>query len=305
MSSGAKQILYVAKETVAGTTPNPLTLITLPFVSTSLDANTNITESDTIRDSRMSSGGQVTAMNVSGDIVANMAYGTYDDLLAAAFFGKWVANKLQIGEIRQTFTAVRGFKDAGGYHYFRGLHVSQFGLEIPEEGSIKGTWTFAGLDRSQSPAAPTATITPASTAEEFSNVGVGEIELDGASLKGIACVTSFKFDLNNNLKVQKCLGDGLAVGKQIETKVDISGSFVAAFGDKAAEIYEKQFTNGKLKLKIPFGDGDNNYILTIPRLTVTGSLPSGSSTDLLQITFNFKAEVESPYITRVPKAVGP
>lgn len=305
MSSGARQVIYLAAEQTPGVLPTSPAWKTLPFVSTSLGAQVNKTDSDTISDGRIGRGGVPTSMEVAGDIQVNAAYGTYDDLLAAAFFNEWGGtgkNELTIGTTRKTFHAVRGYTDIENYQTFKGLHVAKFNLEIPDEGQIKLTFGFQGMSREKSATKPAGTIAPAQLSEEFTNVGVGELKVDGVSLKGVACVTAFSLELDNGINVQRCLGDGLNVGKLLEGKAAITGSFTAAWSQKSAEIYEKQFANGKISLEIPFGDAaGNQYILTLPVLTVTGELPSGSATDLLSATFNFTVQDESPKLKRVPK----
>lgn len=302
MSSGAKQVVYLTAETQIGTTPARPTWTTLPFKSSSLDGTANKTDSDTIVDGRIGRGGVITRMEVGGDLEVNAAYGTYDALLEAAFYNQWSDNALTIGSTRKTFSVVRGYTDITNYHTFTGCHLSRLKIDIPEEGLITFSFGMAGLNRSQANTAPSGTISPAALSEELTNVGVGELKADGATLKGVACVTAFSFELDNGLKVQNCLGNGLAAGKQIEGKASIKGSFEVAWSQKAAELYEKQFANGKLALEIPFGDAaGNKYILSLPVVTITGRLPSGGSEDLLKTTFEYMVQDQSPTLRRAPK----
>lgn len=302
MSSGAKQVLYIVPETAVGTVPASPKWATLPFKSVSLDGAPNKTESDTVADGRIGRGGFITGLEIGGDIEANAAFGTYDALLEAAFFKDWTADALSVGETRKTFSAVRGYRDIGNYHTFNGLHVAKFALDIPEEGLVTFKFTMAGLARSQANAAPAGTIAAAALAEEFTNVGVGEITLDGTVLRGVACVTAFSFELDNGMKAQKCLGGGLSVGKQLEGRTTIGGSFTVAWSQKSAEIYEKQFANAKLALLIPFGDAaGNKYELSLPAVTVKGSLPSGGADDLLSTQFEYTVQDASPVLRRIAK----
>ena len=300
MSSGSKQVLLVVAETVVGITPTTPNWVVLPFKGCSLDATVDKTESDTIIEGRIGRGGLPTSMNVAGDIEVNAACKVYDDLLEAAFFGKWTNHLLTVGSTRKTFSVVRGYADIVNYHTFKGCHVAKWSLNIPETGQITMSFGLAGLTRSQANQVPAGTVGKAVLADELTNVNVGELTVDGQSLKGIACVTSFSFELDNGLQAQRCLGDGLSVGKQIEGKAVMSGSFTVAWSGKSAEMYEKQFTNGKLALAIPFGDAaGNKYVLTIPVVTITGALPSGGGGDLLSTTFNFTVQDESPTLKRV------
>ena len=302
MSSGAKQSLYIVAEAAAGTTPNNPKWATLPFKSLSLDGAPNKTESDTVVDGRIGRGSYITGLEIAGDIEANASLATYDALLEAAFFNEWKTDALSVGEVRKTFSAVRAYRDIGNYHTFKGLHVAKFALDIPEEGLITFKFTMAGLERSQANAAPAGTVAAAALAEEFTNVGVGEITLDGTPLRGVACVTAFSFELDNGMKAQKCLGAGLSAGKQLEGRATISGSFTVAWSQKSAEIYEKQFANGKLALVVPFGDAaGNKYELSLPVVTVKGSLPSGGADDLLSTQFEYTVQDVSPVLKRVAK----
>ncbi|RPD86271.1 hypothetical protein EGK75_09115 [Neisseria weixii] len=303
MSSGAKQVVYFVPEVAIGTTPALAKWKTLPFKTISLDGKVNKTDSDTITDGRVGRGGLPTSMEVSGDLEVNAAYGVYDELLEAAFFNTWNDNALTVGTARKTFSVARGYTDIDVFHIFTGCHLSRFALSIPEEGLITLTFGLAGLNRTQKTGAPVGTISPAVLSEEFTNVGVGELTIDGQSLRGVACVTAFNFELENGLQVQKCLGDGLASGKQLEGKATMTGSFTCAWSPKASvDIYEKQFTNGKLAIKIPFGDAaGNRYELELPMVTVTAELPSGGADDLLQTTVNFTVQDQSPILRRVPK----
>ena len=68
MSSGIKQLVQYAPETVVGTTPSPFARTTLPFTTTSLDAAPTTTESNTIKDSRIASGTYVTGIDYTGTL---------------------------------------------------------------------------------------------------------------------------------------------------------------------------------------------------------------------------------------------
>ena len=53
MSSGAKQLVQIAKETVIGTVPSPFARQTLAFTDISLNQSVEKTESASITDSRL------------------------------------------------------------------------------------------------------------------------------------------------------------------------------------------------------------------------------------------------------------
>lgn len=303
MSSGAKQLVQIAKETVIGTVPSPFARQTLAFTDISLNQSVEKTESASITDSRLQQSSMITSAEYSGELSAEAQYGAYDDLMAAAAFNAWATNVLTFGgTTRQTFSVLFGYTDIANYHTFSGLHVNTFGIDIPESGLIGLTFGFMGTKRTPAAAAPAGTITPASTNPRMSNISVGDLLVDGASVKGTACITAFSFNWDNSMQVQKCLGAGLEVGAILEMSAKGTGSFTMAWSAKAAEFYEKQFTNATISLSIPITDtSGNKYVLNIPKVELTAPLATGGKDGLLNTTFEYTVVDQAPTITRTPK----
>ena len=303
MSSGAKQLVQIAKETVIGTVPSPFARQTLAFTDISLNQSVEKTESASITDNRLQQSSMITSAEYSGELSAEAQYGAYDDLMAAAAFNAWATNVLTFGgTTRQTFSVLRGYTDIANYHTFSGLHVNTFGIDIPEAGLIGLTFGFMGTKRTTAAVAPVGTITPASTNPRMSNISVGDLLVDGVSVKGTACITAFSFNWDNSMQVQKCLGAGLEVGAILEMSAKGTGSFTMAWSTKAAELYEKQFTNGNISLSIPITDtAGNKYVLNIPKVELTAPLATGGKDDLLNTTFEYTVVDQAPTLTRTPK----
>lgn len=303
MSSGAKQLVQIAKETVIGTVPSPFARQTLAFTDISLNQSVEKTESASITDNRLQQSSMITSAEYSGELSAEAQYGAYDDLMAAAAFNAWATNVLTFGgTTRQTFSVLRGYTDIANYHTFSGLHVNTFGIDIPEAGLIGLTFGFMGTKRTTAAVAPVGTITPASSNPRMSNISVGDLLVDGASVKGTACITAFSFNWDNSMQVRKCLGAGLEVGAILEMSAKGTGSFTMAWSTKAAELYEKQFTNGNISLSIPITDtAGNKYVLNIPKVELTAPLATGGKDDLLNTTFEYTVVDQAPTLTRTPK----
>lgn len=303
MSSGAKQLVQIAKETVIGTVPSPFARQTLAFTDISLNQSVEKTESASITDSRLQQSSMVTSAEYSGELSAEAQYGAYDDLIAAAAFNAWIANVLTFGgTTRQTFSILLGYTDIANYHTFSGLHVNTFGIDIPESGLIGLTFGFMGTKRTPAAVAPAGTITPASSNPRMSNISVGDLLVDGTSVKGTACITAFSFNWDNSMQVQKCLGAGLEVGAILEMSAKGTGSFTMAWSAKAAEFYEKQFTNGNISLSIPITDtAGNKYVLNIPKVEISAPLATGGKDDILNTTFEYTVVDQAPTLTRTPK----
>lgn len=310
MSSGARQSLSYAKETITGVTPTPFDRKTLPFTTTSLDAATTKEDSTTILDSRLAQQGAITAVDYTGDIETELRFGLFDDFIAAAAYNSWVTDSPAPdsdtvtfgGDLRQTFSIVRGYDDISNYHTFRGEHVNTWTLTVPESGIVTTSFGMIGLGRTKSDTLPTGTVTTTSPLPPtFSSVSVEDIQIDDVTLVGVACVTAFDFTWDNTAQTQRCLGGGLDIGAIIATLANGTGSFDLAWSVKGADYYEKQFTNTTLKISVGLIDGlGNKYLLVLPKVEITATLPSGGNGDILQATFEYRAVEEAPTLTRTP-----
>lgn len=307
MSSGAKQLLQIAKETTVGTTPATFARQTLAFTEVSLNQSVDKTESASIVDNRLQQASMITSAEYSGDIKAEAQYGAYDDLFAGVAFNNWATNVLTFGgTTRQTFSALLGYTDIANYHTFAGLHVNTLDITIPESGLITFGFGFMGMKRTPASAAPAGTITAASTNPKMSNISVGDILVDGVSVKGKACITSFSFKWDNSMQVQKCLGSGLEIAAILETVAKGSGNFEMAWASESAKIFEKQFTNATISLSIPITDtAGNKYVLLVPKVELKATLPTGGNSDILKSSFEYTVVEQAPTITRTPIVVGP
>lgn len=303
MSSGSQQGLSYAIETAVGETPTPFNRKKLRFTSATLDGSVTGTQSEEIRDNLISSGEYKTSAAYQGEVVGELSFGTYDDLLAAAFHNEWVANVLKIGNVRKTLSVLREYKDAGGYHVFKGMQVTAMTLEVPEEGLITVTFTMQGQGRNPVTfTLPVGTVAESTTTDPMTNVGVGEIVIDGDVMTDVACVTAVSMTIEFTTAAQKCLGKGLSAGKIMATGVNITGSLTLAWGDDAAGLNELKYTNTPITFNFPMSDeAGNKYTLEVPEATTAGTLPTGSRADLLQYQMEYTVRNQSPILTRVPK----
>lgn len=308
MSSGAKQILQVARETTIGITPVPFNRQTLECTDVTIDGTVTKESSNSIADTRIARSSMITGAEYAGDIVIEAKFSPLvQDLMAAAAFNNWNGDVLTFGgDIRQTFSVLRGFKDVNDYHLFRGVHVNTFGIEIPETGLITMTFGVMALGRSNTDTIPVGTVTAADDNPKMSNVSVGDILIDGASQAGISCLTAFSFNWDNSMQIQRCLGNGIDPKKILEMVAAGTGSFTAAWSRNTSDMYEKQFTNKTISLRVPITDSEGNgYEILIPKAEITASLPSGGNSDTLSASFEYTIVDEAPTITRIPAPVTP
>lgn len=300
MSSGAKVVSHIIKEVAPGVTPTTGTWDTLRLTGNALTPTVNTEVSDEITDTRLSQGSVATSIDIGGDLTAEFSFGSFDQLLEAAFYSTWNNDVLRVGDTRNTYSVTKGYTDVGVYGLFKGAHVSTFALDIPSEGKVTATFNLACLDYTDSEA-PIVTVPNAPTTTPFlSNINVGTILVDGQSLEGLACVSAMTINLDNSLQTQRCLGaEGLGPGAHIATEAAITGSITLAWSKRAWQIWKNTFTRLPIAVVFPITDSlGNSYTFNFPAVEVDGELPSGGKRDLIEVTLNYTVAKQSPTITR-------
>ncbi|WP_247842267.1 phage tail tube protein [Pseudomonas sp. MWU12-3103b] len=301
MSSGAKVVSHIIPEVTPGVTPTG-TWDTLRLTGNALTPTVNTQVSDEITDTRLSQGSVATSIDIGGDLTAEFSFGSFDQLLEAAFYGNWAGNVLSVGDTRHTFSIAKGYDDVGVYGVFKGAHVSTFALDIPSDGKITATFNMACLDYTDSETSIVVSPNAPTTTPFLSNNNVGTILVNGQSLEGVACVSAMTVNLDNSLQTQRCLGsDSLGPGAHIATEAAITGSITLAWSKRAWEIWKNTFTRAPIGVVFPITDSlGNKYTFNFPAVEVDGELPNGGKRDLIEVTLNYTVAKVSPTITRVP-----
>ena len=302
MSSGAKVVSAIAVQADKDTIPQSGWKI-LPVVSNGLTVSTSLTESETIAGGRIAKSGMVTGGEISGDIETELMFGVYDDLLAAAFWSDWVVgatgapDTLKIGSTKKMFAVTKDFTDINVNHIFKDCVVNSLSLEVDAESLVKVKFGMMGLGYASSDAtsfAKSPTATP--DGKKASGLSIGTIKVDGAQI-GV-CVEAFKFELDNQAEVQKCLGDNIYGGNILAMLANASGSLTLAYSQAAHNIIKEQLTGRTFSLEVPIQFDTKKYVIKIPKMQVSGEIPNPSGKDLVTVDVNYTVVDESPVIER-------
>lgn len=302
MSSGARVTSYIIPEVTPGVTPVSGTWDTLRLTGNAMTPTVNTATSDEISAGRVSQGSVVTSIDIAGDLTAEFSFGSFDQLLEAAFYGQWSSNVLTIGDVRHTFSIAKNYMDVGVYSLFKGAHVSTFSLDIPSDGKLTATFNMACLDYTDSDTPIVASPADPTVTPFLSNGNVGTILVDGQSLEGSACVSAMSIKLDNSLQAQRCIGSNkMGPGAQIATEAAITGSITLAWSAKAWGIWKNTFTRAPIAVQFPVTDSlGNKYTFDFPAVEVDGELPNGGKRDLIEVTLNWTVSKQAPTITRAP-----
>lgn len=301
MSSGSSVRTHYAPQTTIETTPVS-GWKTLPVITNGLTVNTTLTDSEILGAGRMKTAGMVTGGEIAGDISSELMFGTFDDLIAAAFWSDWQTDVLSVGSDRKFFAVAKDFEDINAYYLFKGVHVNTFSLEIGTDSLVSVNFGLMGLGFETSKTASLAkTPTAAVTGDKASGLSIGEIKSGGAPI-GV-CVESFSLEIDNQAEIQKCLGPNMYGGNVLAMLANITGSMTLAFSPKAYDLLEMQRTGTITSIEIPINfPGGKSYTINLPKIQISGDIPSPSPTDIVTAEVTFTVVDESPTITRVTGA---
>lgn len=304
MSSGAKVRTAYAMQTDKDTLPAPATFKVLPNITNGLNNTTTLTDSEMLNGSRVKTSGMVTSGEISGDLSAELLYGTYDDLLSAAFWSDWTAadtdpSQLTIGDTRKFMAITKDFIDINAFYAFKGVHVNKLTIEVTTDGIVKVTFGLMGLGyETQKTVSYALGAIPATNGLKASGMSVGDILHNGSPIN--VCVEAFTFELDNQSEIQKCLGSNMYGGNIHAMIANANGSMTIAFSETAYDILELQRTGGTMSIEVPitFSDG-TGYTIVVPKAQISGDIPSPSGTELVTAEVTYMAVDVSPIIKRI------
>lgn len=277
----------------------------LPYVSTSLTATYETTQSETIRDTRVQSKGMVSKASAQGDVTAEFFYGTYDDFMAGAAYSEWANNVLTFGGTTEKIFAIDRFnKDVGISHLFLGCAVNTFKMSVSDGklldlvfGLMARSYQNKSDDTQFASAIVSAgELTPASV------LTVKDFKINGALTNGVACVKAFDLEVNNNITQTSCIGTGdIFAGGLAEMKQTVTGNLTLAYGKQSQEYVNAQIKGDTLSIEFTVHfEGKGDYTFNLPNIQVSGDVPSGGGGDILDQAFTFTAVSTPITITRVP-----
>lgn len=301
MSSGAKVSTAWIREVTPGVTPagawNVLTRTSFGVIP-----SYNTAENNEIGEDRMSQGTSQTTVDVAGDVGTKMRYGALDDFMASCFGKDWNNNVLTMGNDRISFSLGYYAADVGIAGKATGAQVATMNIQVPNDGEIEVTTTFAATGWQDKADDTNFILTP--VAEAFQR-RYGFKDVSGLKLNGVqvgdnnVCVDTFNLQFDNAVQTQRCIGNGNPfAGNIIPTIFTPSGSITLSWSKTAYELWKQQQTGDAISFEFTLGNADGAYDFLIPEMEISGSWPDGGATDIIQVELTYTARRVSPTITR-------
>lgn len=281
-SQGSRTQLAYVSESTYGTTPATPAMVSLPFVTHSVDLTKTRVQSAEITPDRMPRIDRHGQRTVTGDISVEMRPADYDFLLEDALFGSFSSNVLNTGTTVSSFTLEDGALDITQYRAFTGCMVNTMQMSIAPNQMTTATFGIIGKNMTQSTSPLDASLTAASNNEPFDSFS-GAISEGGST---IAYVNTIDFTLNNNLNPTFALG--AVTTPQMEFGMStLEGTMTVFYQDAALITKFLNETESSLSIVLDDRVAGLNYTFLMPRIKINGAaVPVASpASRLLTIPF--------------------
>ena len=131
-----------------GVTPATPAFKPIRINSTTLGLSKNTFRIRELRSDRNTADLRHGTMQVGGDIVSELSFGSFDDQLEALLCGTWAENVLLNGVERRSFSVLRHFGDIGKadkpYHLLTGCEYNTLNLQVTTEAIVQATFGIVG-----------------------------------------------------------------------------------------------------------------------------------------------------------------
>lgn len=272
-SQGSRTRLSYITETTFGTTPAG-NFQEIPFTTHSLDLTKERVEGTDIQTDRMPRVDRHGNNTASGDIVADLRNGNFDDFLESAMFSTWDAtpvaapDELKVGTTLKSFSIEDYAADIDQARLFTGMAVSQASFSIQPNQMV--TTTFSMVGKGKAISATEKTIDSATVNQPFDAYsGAIQIGDNGGALSSLSSVTSIEFSINNGLNPTFIVGSDETPQLEFGRAV-VEGTLTAYFENDSLVNRFLNETESAFDVSVQ-DPSSNEYKFFFPKLKINGA----------------------------------
>lgn len=309
MANGNRHTMYYTPEVSYGVTPNTPAFKYLRHNTTTLALAKNTLQSEEIRPNRQIVDFRMGTGQTGGNVVSELAYGDFDDILEALMMGTWADDVLKIGNTRRSFSILRRFEDMVGIapnnkavQLYTGMEANTLALQVTTEAIVQLTMGMVGKGMSLAAANPVGAALGAPGTGLAMDSFTGTITENG---QAIAVITEIQLNLENGIEPRFVVGSRESI-RPSSAKATVTGQLTAYFED--SYLLEKFVNEETSNIEFTLMDGvdGNGLKFTIPRVKYTGGQTDVSGDGAITIPLPFQATYEpnadtTLTITRIPK----
>lgn len=293
MANGSLHTMAQVAEASYGVTPATPAFKPIRINSTTLGLSKNTLESGELRSDRNTADLRHGTMQVGGDIVSELSFGSFDDQLEALLCGTWAENVLLNGVERRSFSVLRHFGDIGKadkpYHLLTGCEYNTLNLQVTTEAIVQATFGIVGKGLALLAAAPAgATFADPTTTAPMDSF-TGELVEGG---KTISVVTEIQLTIENGISPKYVVGSKETIRPSIG-RCKVTGQVSAYFED--SYLLEKFINEASSSLVFTLTDREagNSMKFTIPKIKYTGGQPDVGDEGPITLSMPFQALLDS------------
>lgn len=267
-----------------------------------LNQTTGEITSDEVKPGRHAGKSRRGATTATGELTAELSYGSHDDLLEAAFCGTWTNNVLKTGAIRRPLAILKRNTDIGVDTIYMGAEVNTVAFNFPLQEKITLTLGIIALNEVDYDATGADTFAEPSNTD-FMTTFEGQLLLDGVEFDN---ATALSMTLSNNMESIYSLFQREAYASRLGI-INVTGQISAYIEDDSMKA--KYRTETELKMQIRATDretGGNAYQFVQNAVRLTSASQTGSGSDPLIQQYDFRANYDSAVadseiiLTRIP-----
>lgn len=265
-AQGSRSSLSYIVESSFGTTPAG-NFTNLPFTTHSLNLTKDRVAGNDIQADRMPRVDRHGNRQVSGDIVADLRDGDYDDLLEAVMLNTFSTDVLKVGTTPKFFSIEDYAADIDQARLFTGMTVNTLGVSLAPNQMVTGTFGMVGKDMTIG--ATEKTQDAASGAAPYDAYS-GDLKIadTGGVLAASAIVTGLDFTVTNSFAPTFVIGDDAAPSLEYG-RAEVEGTLTAYFEDAA--LINRFLNETETALEASVGDGTNSLTFLFPRIKVNSA----------------------------------
>lgn len=234
-------------------------------------------------------------MSVTGDITGELSYGTYDDLLEAAFGGTWTTDALVTGTTRRSFAILKRNLDIGVDTVYRGCQINQVQLNCPLQEKITAVFSVVGKSE-ESYTVPADAVFGTATTTDYMTTFEGSLSVAGSAF---TYATDLNATLNNNIEAKYSLFERDAYAMR-EGMIDVTGQLSAYIEDDTLkDAYRNETDTAFIITMTDAKTGGNKYTLTLPKARFTSASDSYSGDDLGIQQLDFRSLYDATATTEI------
>jgi hypothetical protein len=286
IATGSQHTVSYVAESTYGTTPSTPAYTPIPFTGTTLGMQKDSIVSNKLRSDRQIEDLRHGNKSASGDITAELEYGSFDDLLQAMSMGTWASDVLTSGTTRRSFTLERYFGnlDTPEYHRYTGCEVNTMSMTVAPNAMVETTFGFIGQDVSTGTARVTGSTDNSVTDYQPFDSFTGSITEGGSA---IATVTQIDLNWTNGLETAYVIGTDTTI-QPSDSKSNLTGTLTAFFTSSA--LYDKFLNETSSEIVFTLTDpAGNDLQFDIPNVKYNAGNPDVSGEGRVTVALEFQA----------------